>query len=212
MSPILQTAAGNPENQDRGLVLHDGQRIILCVADGAGGTSGGAEAATAAITLIRLNANRLTDPNACIEALRDMDETIARDPCIGETTCALAIVTPGELFGASVGDSEVWWIPEHGNHLNLSHAQQRKPFIGSGIAWPVPFRHQAERGSLLLATDGLLKYTSAERIIKTCREHPAEEAALRLIELVRYPSGGLPDDVTVILTGVCNTYEGTRPG
>ena len=133
--------------------------------------------------------------------MRNIDETIAKDSGSGETTCALAIVTPSELFGASVGDSEVWWIPEHGNHLNLSHAQQRKPFIGSGRAWPVPFRHQNQRGSLLLATDGLLKYTSAERIIKTCREHPVEEAALRLIELVRYPSGGLPDDVTVILTG-----------
>jgi hypothetical protein len=34
MNAILQTAAGNPENQDRGLVLYEGSRIILCVADG----------------------------------------------------------------------------------------------------------------------------------------------------------------------------------
>ena len=165
MSPILQTAAGNPENQDRGLVLHDGQRIILCVADGAGGLSGGTEAASSAVKLIRQNAIRLSDPDACAEALRSMDTAVAKDSDAGETTCALAIVTPDEIFGASVGDSGVWWIPENGNYINLSHAQQRKPFIGSGSAWPVPFRHQNQGGSLLLATDGLLKYTSAERII-----------------------------------------------
>ena len=137
---------------------------------------------------------------SCVEALRKMDEAIAKDSIAGETTCALAIVTPKDIFGASVGDSGVWWIPENGNYLNLTHAQQRKPFIGSGDAWPVPFHHLTQPGSLLLATDGLLKYTSAENIIGTCREHPAEVAAKRLIELVRYPSGGLPDDVTVILT------------
>lgn len=200
MIPILQTAAGNPENQDRGLVLHDGQRIILCVADGAGGLSGGTEAASSAVKLISQNAIRLSDPDACAEALRSMDTAVAKDSDAGETTCALAIVTPDEIFGASVGDSGVWWIPENGNYFNLSHAQQRKPFIGSGSAWPVPFRHQNQGGSLLLATDGLLKYTSAERIIKTCREYPADEAAPQLIELVRYPSGGLPDDITLILT------------
>jgi hypothetical protein len=48
----------------------------------------------------------------------------------------------------------------------------------------------------------LLKYTSAERIIATCRGHPTGDAAQRLIELVRYPSGSLPDDVTIILTSL----------
>lgn len=200
MNAIIQTVAGNPENQDRGLIQHDGPRIILCVADGAGGRSGGAEAASMAVKLIRENAFLLGNGNSCVEALRKMDEAIAKDSIAGETTCALAIVTPEEIFGASVGDSGVWWIPENGNYLNLTHAQQRKPFIGSGDAWPVPFHHLTQPGSLLLATDGLLKYTSAENIIGTCREHPAELGAKRLIELVRYPSGGLPDDVTVILT------------
>ena len=125
------TAAGNPENQDRGLVLQDGS---------------------------------------------------------------------AEIFGASVGDSGAWLIPQNGTHLDLTQGQQRKPFIGSGSAWSVPFRHQMQGGSLLLATDGLLKYASAERIIETCRQHPTGSAAQRLIELVRCPSGALPDDVTLILT------------
>lgn len=200
MNAILQSAAGNPENQDRGLVVHDGPRLVLCVADGAGGRSGGAEAASLAVKLIREDAFRLNNGDACVEALRRMDEAMAKDSVAGETTCALTVVTPEEIFGASVGDSGVWWIPENGDLLNLTESQQRKPFVGSGAAWPVLFQRRNQPGWLLLATDGLLKYTSAERIVRVCREQPVELAAKQLIDLVKYPSGGLPDDVTVLLT------------
>lgn len=40
-------------------------------------------------------------------------------------------------------------------------------------------------------------------IARTIRDHPIEMAAHRLIELVKYPSGALPDDVTVILASLC---------
>ncbi len=200
MNAILQSVAGNPENQDRGLVVRDGPRLVLCVADGAGGRSGGAEAASLAVKLIREDAFRLNNGDACVEALCRMDEAMARDSVAGETTCVVVVVTPEEVFGASVGDSGVWWIPEQGDLLNLTEGQQRKPFVGSGGAWPVPFQRRNQPGWLLLATDGLLKYTSAERIVGVCREQPVELAAKQLTDLVRYPSGGLPDDVTVILT------------
>jgi serine/threonine protein phosphatase PrpC len=200
MKPILLTAAGNPENQDRGLIIHDGPRIVLCVADGAGGRGGGAEAASMAVELVRQNASLLINAESCAEVLRKLDAAIAKDAVAGETTCALAVVTPEEIFGASVGDSGVWLIPKNGNHLDLTHFQERKPFIGSGSAWPVSFQRPRQAGCLLLATDGLLKYMSAERIIAACHEHPADVAAQRLIELVRYPSGALPDDVTIIVS------------
>jgi PPM family protein phosphatase len=202
VKPILLTAAGNPENQDRGFVVHDGSRIVLCIADGAGGLSGGGEAANMAVELARQNASIMGDADSCLEVLRKMDAVIATDSIAGETTCVLVIVEPLKLFGASVGDSEGWLIPQDGDHLDLTHGQQRKPFIGSGRAWPVSFRCPRQAGSLLLATDGLLKYTSAERIIATCREHAPDVAAQRLIELVRYPSGSLPDDVTLILSRI----------
>jgi len=200
MKPILLTAAGNPENQDRGLILQDGQRVVLCVADGAGGRSGGTEAASMAVEWVRHNVGLMSNADSCAEVLRKMDQAIAKDSIAGETTCALAIVTSAEIFGASVGDSGAWLIPQNGTHLDLTQGQQRKPFIGSGSAWSVPFRHPMQGGSLLLATDGLLKYASAERISETCRQHPTVSAAQRFIELVRYPSGALPDDVTLILT------------
>lgn len=202
MKPILYTAAGNPENQDRGLVIHDGARLILCVADGAGGQSGGTQAAILATEFVKQNFPAIETAEACSDLLRRMDTALVQDSDAGETTCALAVVTPGEIFGASVGDSGVWLIPEVGNHVDLSQGQQRKPFVGTGSAWPVPFQCSRQSGILLLATDGLLKYTSAERITETCRRTPSESAAQRLIGLVRYPSGALPDDVTIILTNL----------
>ena len=152
-----------------------------------------------ATDFIRQNVALAITSDSCSELLRRMDAAIAKDSTAGETTCAMVILTPDELLGASVGDSGGWLIPEKGVHVNLTHAQQRKPLIGSGRALPIPFQHPRQKGDLLLATDGLLKYTSAELIIGTCRQQPTEVAAQRLIELVRYPSGALPDDVTVIL-------------
>lgn len=202
MKPLLLTAAGNSENQDRGLIIHDGPRTVLCVADGAGGRSGGAEAADMAMEIIRQNVSLMGNAELCATALRKMDVAIAEDQVAGETTCAVAVVTPEEIFGASVGDSGVWAIPQNQIHFDLTHTQRRTPFVGSGSAWPVPFQCPRPVGCLLLATDGLLKYASAERIARTIREQPIKIAAHRLIELVKYASGALPDDVTVILAAL----------
>ncbi len=199
MNAILQTAAGNPENQDRGAIIHSSAGLVLVVADGAGGRSGGAEAATLAIEVIPRTANELHDFNACAGLLREIDQAIAKDTTAGETTCVLAVITEAQVYGASVGDSGVWVIGQSG-FIDLTQNQSRKPFIGSGAAWPVPFQHDRTPAEcLLLATDGLLKYTSAERIVEVCRSQEPEAAARQLIELVRYRSGALPDDVTIIL-------------
>jgi serine/threonine protein phosphatase PrpC len=201
MNPMLLTAAGNPQNQDRGIVILGGPMVALCVADGAGGLSGGAEAAIKATDFVRRNSRLANTAESCSELLLRMDAAIANDSAAGETTCVLTVVTPEDVFGASVGDSGAWLIPEGGVHLDLTRAQRRKPLIGVGGAWPIPFHHPRQSGRLLLATDGLLKYASAELIVETCSSRrPTDEAAQRLIELVRYPSGALPDDVTVILT------------
>jgi hypothetical protein len=45
----------------------------------------------------------------------------------------------------------------------------------------------------------LLKYASAERIAAVALANDLETSARDLIELVRYPSGALPDDVSVLL-------------
>lgn len=199
MRAVVETAAGESENQDCGAVIETSVGLVLVVADGAGGLSGGKQAATMAIGMVRKEANALRDSTSCVRLLQRMDQAVEQDKIAGETTCALAVVTGSEVYGAGVGDSGVWVINETG-FTNLTARQSRKPFIGSGVAIPIPFYYtRTGRESVLLATDGLLKYTSPERIMTTCRESaPPAEIARRLIELVRYQSGALPDDVTVI--------------
>lgn len=65
---------------------------------------------------------------------------------------------------------------------------------------PIPVAMRIRQlGTLLLATDGLTKYTSAERIVDVIRTTPFDDTPRALIELVRPSSGRLPDDVAVIL-------------
>ncbi|MBI1178899.1 SpoIIE family protein phosphatase [bacterium] len=200
ISSTLQTEAGGHENQDRASAFVFGSRRFLVVADGAGGITGGAIAADLAIKFVHSQADQMSDSTFCASVLQDMDQSICKNPSAGETTCAVAVISEDQIYGASVGDSGVWIIDEVGV-IDLTRYQSRKPFVGSGNARAIPFKNNKSFGAyLLLATDGLLKYASREQIVTVCRESTAELAAKRLIELVRYPSGALPDDVTVILT------------
>src|SRR5258706_14281163 len=92
MKPILLTAAGNPENQDRGLVIQDGSRAVLCVADGAGGLSGGAEAETFVLELVRQNVSLIIHSDSCAGELRKMEASIDKASIAGGSSTALAIV------------------------------------------------------------------------------------------------------------------------
>jgi hypothetical protein len=54
--------------------------------------------------------------------------------------------------------------------MDLTRRQARKPFLGTGCASPVGFIHKlVNREKLLLAMDGLFKYTSPEKIENVCR-------------------------------------------
>jgi serine/threonine protein phosphatase PrpC len=152
-----------------------------------------------AVDFVRQATPRLTTADECARALREMDARISGDPVAGETTCVVVVVRSTGLFGASVGDSGAWLIGSEGFE-NLTRFQARKPFIGSGVAYPVPFTFAPRpSGMLLLATDGLLKYTSAESICRVCRNSRTGATANELLQLVRLSSGRLPDDTTLIL-------------
>ena len=152
MKPILHTAAGNQENQDRGLVMYDGPRVLLCVADGAGGLSGGTQAAVMAIEFVRRNFLAANNAESCADLLRHRDITIAKDSVAGETTCVLGVVTPEEIFGASVGDSGIWLISKNvststllvrnnANRYSVRAAPGLSPFgtcrSEDSFSWPV---------------------------------------------------------------------------
>lgn len=196
---LVSHIVANGENaQDRVRVLRFDDRVVLAIADGAGGRSGGAEAADLAIEIISRFASNLHSEDACSTALLRAHSMILKDDKAGETTAVVAVAKGQQVFGASIGDSGAWMISED-TIDELSAQQNRRPFLGSGTAIPVGFSRPFLNGTLLVATDGLLKYASRDVISWTVRKTTFEFACKELVRLVRYPSGALPDDVAVAL-------------
>ncbi len=194
-----QIHAGGKELKDRAEFLWCGSSLVLVVADGAGGMSGGAEAAQYIINGVK---NRIGSINLNSDGLSDLLSSLDREMAdlgtCGETTGVIVAVSDGGIVGASVGDSGAYVISNTGSE-NLTEYQIRKPFLGSGRANPIPFSRESLTGTLLVASDGLLKYTSMEKIAATVLAADFESAAHKLVELVRYQSGAMPDDVSDLL-------------
>lgn len=198
--PASSAVEAGSQDQDRVAVVHVRGALVLVLADGAGGRGGGREAAEGVVRLARDKAHALVagtlDP---VSLLTEIDSSLASDKAAGESTAVLAIVAGSEVFGASVGDSGAWLLNSEAV-TDLTRAQVRKPMVGSGSAMALAFGPvKLEGRRLLLASDGLLKYAGQAKIQKTALSLPVEEAALALIEAVRFPSGNLPDDISVIL-------------
>ena len=195
-SQAIQPAEGN--GQDRLVVLRTETKVIIAIADGAGGRSGGAEAADLAAKLIGERAKILSTQADCERILTELDGIVASNSAAGETTTVVAIISSAGIVGASVGDSGAWLVNGTGID-DLTMNQVRKPFIGTRAAIPIGFARARVDGTLLVATDGLLKYTSREKIAAVIQQSAFDTAPSALVSLVRYHSGALPDDVTCAL-------------
>lgn len=191
-----------PHTEDRLIVFDLDGGVVIAIADGMGGRAGGAEAAEVFLRVANAEVSRLgcaDDPLVWDRVLALADREIRADPAAGETTAVIVAVTPRGIAGASVGDSAAWLVTDD-RVWDLTAGQQHKPGLGVGMARPTPFRGKALSGStLLVATDGLVKYADREAIGRVVRDEPFAGAARRLVELVRPPSGRLPDDVAVAL-------------
>ena len=173
----------------------------LVIADGMGGRSGAAMAAQMWIDAVRdgsRDPSRWIDTDYWLDLMSATDRAIRDEPRAGETTAVVAVVAPSGVFGASVGDSAAWLIGD-GDYDDLTRSQLRKPGLGGDMATPIPFsRKRALTGALLVATDGLVKYTLPEKICRTvCAATSLDGLPKALIDLVRLPSGDLQDDVAV---------------
>jgi PPM family protein phosphatase len=185
-----------PSGQDRAVARPTRGGYLVAVADGAGGTGGGASAADRLIVSL----TKLTAEAASADwwsVLLELDEELAGRG--GETTSVVAFVDSDRVRGASVGDSAAWLISPAGEMTDLTVHQRRKPLIGSGEALPVEFAAELRGGRLLLATDGLTKYAPPERICSLATKGTVVEALDALVNCVRLPSGELQDDVAVVL-------------
>lgn len=178
-------------DEDRVLLDQDGKRTLAIVCDGAGnGGKGGLAADLAIAELRRVWREGFVD---WVRALRVVDQLIKTQAQGGETTCvAVQISEDGEFRGASVGDSGAWMLRTSGLQQDLT-AQQDRARLGSGRADPQPFNGQL-MGRLLLASDGLFKYTRTADLRRY-----ASRGVDALVDSVRLKNGALPDDVAVIL-------------
>lgn len=73
---------------------------VVVLADGAGGMSGGREAAE---RIVQHEYRSLRDPADCVGALQQLDRELSADRACGESTAALVVIRDDYVFGASVG-------------------------------------------------------------------------------------------------------------
>jgi serine/threonine protein phosphatase PrpC len=191
----LAVAAASTVGEDRAAVLPFGDSLVVIVADGAGGVGGGAAAANLVVEHVRAAAQRARSAPAWAALLVEVDHALVS---VGQSTAVVATVTATTIAGASVGDCGAWLVGA-GDVEELTAAQRRKPLLGTGEAAPVPFSREWSAGTLLIATDGLLKYAPRGRVAEQARGADLRRAAAALVDLPRLRSGLLADDVAVVL-------------
>ena len=186
--------------QDRiDIVEHPSGRVVI-LADGAGGTSGGAEAADTVLLWVKSYLTRGADIREASqwgELLSKIDRQVSF--VNGQTTAVIVAVFDDGVAGASVGDSAAWLVDDRSGYVELTANQIRKPLLGTGAARPVIFEHAGATGTLLVASDGLGNYARPDRICEFAREADLRLAARRLADLVRLKSGSLQDDIAIAL-------------
>lgn len=192
----MHVQASDGAGQDRAVVAVHAGGLTLVLADGVGGMAYGDVAAERAVEALRRV--HTAEAAALTRELVAADLGILRSGLGGHTTCVVACLAGRRIHGASVGDSEAWWVGPSEVRV-LSANQQRKPVLGSGSVEPVAFEAPFLAGRLLLATDGLFKYAARARILETVRRAPLEAVCAALLDAARMPSGALHDDVAVIV-------------
>ncbi len=183
--------------EDRFAIIDGGgaqnPRTIVVVADGAGGTGSGAEAAETVISEVRNHHQQIDTAEGWSQLLTQTDFRIAT----GQATAVVVDLQLDRIIGASVGDSEAWMID--GVVIDkLTSGQTRKPLLGSGASRPVAFKRGSLSGTLVVGSDGLFNHAKREQLTKTVACHDFLTIPRRCLELVRLPSGELWDDTCVV--------------
>jgi PPM family protein phosphatase len=202
-------AGGHLLNEDAFLVAphRSASDHWLCfLADGQGGSSGGAEAAriacsTAAEAALRRSPEALAEPLSWGPVLQEADQAVDRDRDAGFTTLLGFCITSGRLVGASCGDSTICALSGSEPARNVTAAQLKNPPVGSGAAMFVSFAVPLLRPwSVLAMSDGVWKYVGWERLVQATTELRGEALVEALQKFARLPrSGRFPDDFTLVL-------------
>jgi serine/threonine protein phosphatase PrpC len=180
--------------QDKVAVFTEADRCVIAVADGAGGTGSGGQAATAVVDTVRRAIATTDSPEGWSSVLRQIDGQIGP----AESTAVVVDVRSDRVCGASVGDSQAWVI-KGAEIVDLTSHQRRKPLLGSGEANPVGFTYTLLDGLLLVATDGFCNYVKRTEMVKIIPYEDFATLPKRLVSLVRLRSGALNDDVGIVV-------------
>lgn len=183
------------EGQDRVTVVSSPDRLVIALADGAGGAAGGERAATAVIDAVMTSE---TDDWQMVLTELELDPDRLGP---GLTTAVALTVTADGISGASAGDSGAWVVWTRGDEPQVDEltANQQAALIGNHSV-AVAFRGgPLAGGTLVVASDGLFRYAPREAIARAALGPDLAAAAHALVALVRLPSGELPDDVSIVL-------------
>lgn len=192
MKTSVASVAARSASEDRAIVIDGVGGLVIALADGAGGLGHGARAAEAWIDAVVAHPRR----GEWIRLLEELDaDPSRRGPGL---TTAISVAVHGDLVGGvCVGDSAAWWITDDAI-VDLCEHVPAKPLVGDGcMVYEIESRF--DRGTLLVASDGLVKYAGRDRIADLARGEDLDAATRALIDLVRLPSGKLQDDTSVIL-------------
>ncbi len=186
--------------EDRADVITEEDRTVIVVADGAGGMGQGDVAAESVIREVRANYASISSGFGWAQLLSDADRRLTG----GQTTAVVVDLRPDGIFGASVGDSAAWILKgtnSDSNITDLTHAQVRKPLLGSRQAQPMPLMHDGlnTHDLMLVSTDGFLDYAERNRIGSLIDQVDFADLPRTLIDTVRLPSGKLWDDTAVVV-------------
>lgn len=194
VASVIEISAAPGSGHDRARVLERGDELVIALADGAGGTGNGGAAAQAIVDAACAVEGVEHDGCELLSAL-DRDRLRLRQ---GQSTAVILAVRDGHVSGASAGDSGAWLVLG-AEVLELTDGQVRKPLVGDGCV-PVGVRPaRLERGTLLVASDGLFRYAKRADIVRIANGSDLGTAARALVDLVRLPNGTLQDDVAVVL-------------
>jgi hypothetical protein len=187
------TVASQRHCEDRVQVVELVGGVVIVVADGAGGSGAGAEAAETVIQEVVASASLERDAEGWCQVLRQADHRVGA----GESTCVVVARSATGIVGASVGDSRAWLLEDDAIN-DLTASQQRKPLLGTGEAQPVGFSHSPSPGLLLVGTDGFCNYIRRDVLLREILWIDFAVLTRRLVEMVRLPSGSLWDDIGIV--------------
>ena len=187
-------------NEDRAKVVKGESRVVVVVADGAGGMPGGAEAADVAVADLEQQAAGLIGSEMVVAHLQRLDLDCEQLPLCGEAACVVLVIdVDGRVFGASVGDCEAWIIS--GDVVaRLTQGQHRKKRLGSGVTTPIAFEATLQIGDILVVgSDGLFGFVTEGQIVRAPTRSQIEVVAQDLVDAAIAAPVKLADDLAVVV-------------